>query len=217
MKKYFNLYVMLGISFFVLFCLLVILLSVDKRVITLSGKEVGLSHLNDLVKYEENKTLDKISDIFFYFSFVSVAFGIGLGIYQLVKGKSIMMVDSSVVTYGIFIVFAVAFWLLFDKAIKVNYRPINGNEASFPSTHIFLTTFFMLSLHNLLTKVFKNNLVKYLSLCVAVFFIVIVTLFRVLSGMHYITDAIAGLFIGLTFYFLSFGIAKIFTNNNEEE
>ena len=103
-----------------------------------------------------------------------------------------------------------------DKAIKVNYRPINGNEASFPSTHIFLTTFFMLSLHNLLTKVFKNNLVKYLSLCVAVFFIVIVTLFRVLSGMHYITDAMRGLFIGLTFYFLSFGIAKIFTNNKEE-
>ena len=127
MKKYFNLYVILGITFFVLFCLLVILLSVDKRVITLSGKEVGLSHLNDLVKYEENKTLDKISDIFFYFSFVSVAFGIGLGIYQLVKGKSIMMVDSSVVTYGIFIVFAVAFWLLFDKAIKVNYRFINCN------------------------------------------------------------------------------------------
>ena len=210
MRHKFNLYLIFGVVFLAAFCILIFLLTLDTAVIAPSGEAVGLSHINNLVKYNENKTLDKISDVLLYLSFSAVALGIGLGIYQLVKEKNLKKVDLDIIIFGVFVVISVILWILFDKLVKINVRPIDPNEGSFPSTHIFVTTFFMLALHYLLCKLFDNKLIKYGSLALAILFIVLVTIFRVAAGMHYITDAIGGLFIGLSFYFLSFGIAKNF-------
>ncbi len=216
MKKIINLYTILGFSFLALFLLLIILLSIDRATITFAGKEVGLSHLNNLVSYKFDDTLDKVSDVLFYFSFSGVILGVVLGIMQLVKNKSLFAVDTKILFFGIFVILAIIFWLVFDKGLKINYRPIDPTEGSFPSTHVFMTTFFMLAAHNLLCSLFKgNNIVKYGSLAVAIIFIVLVTIFRVSSGMHYITDVIGGLFIGLSFYFLAFGLGKAFVKQEE--
>lgn len=215
MKRKIDLYLILGFSFFFLFCILTILLTFDVGVIAPSGGQVGLSHINNIITYKENATLDKISDIFFYFSFVVVAFAVVLGIYQLIKRKSIKKVDREIVIFGIFLILAVVIWILFDKLLKINVRPINADEGSYPSTHVFLTTFFMITGHMFLTKMFKNNIIKYGTLIVAIIFIVVTMILRVASGMHYITDVLGGLFIGLSFYFLTFGTAKKFPNYNE--
>ena len=92
-------------------------------------------------------------------------------------------------------------YVLFE-IIKLNYRPIliDGEiEASYPSTHTMLAlTVFMCAIvyafNNLKSK-------KYKSIICAVMgtFIVLAVLFRILSGMHWITDIIASIILSLMF------------------
>ena len=213
MKKTKELYLMIGIGAFFLFCLLTILLTFDTGVIAPSGGQVGLSHINNLVKYKENNTADKISDVFFYASFLAVVYAVVLGIYQLIKEKSLKKVDKDIIIFGIFLVIAVGIWLLFDKFLVINARPLDINEGSYPSTHVFLTTFFMLSGHMMLTKRFDNKIVKYGTLAAAIIFIIVVFILRVVAGKHYITDVCGGLLLGLSFYFIVFGIDKKLSRN----
>ena len=51
MKKFLNIYNILGLSFLFLFIILMILLNADKAVIAGSGQPVGLSHINNYFKY----------------------------------------------------------------------------------------------------------------------------------------------------------------------
>ena len=218
MKKYFNLYVILGLSSLFLFVLLVILLNFDKAVIAESNEAVGMSHINNIVSYKYVKWVDKLSDVFFYLTFIVVACAIGLGIYQLVKNKSLAKVDKEIIIFGVFLVIAVGLWLSFDYVFKLNIRPTHEAKGSFPSTHVFLTTFFTLACHGYLCKKFKGNqLIKYLSLCVAIVFIVLMLITRVAAGMNYITDVTGGLFLGLSLYFLTFGISKYFVKEEQSE
>ena len=39
--------------------------------------------------------------------------------------------------------------------------------------------------------------------------LIIVTIFRLVSGMHYITDVLGGLLLGISFYFVVFGMGKL--------
>ena len=63
MKKFINLYTILGCSFLVLFIILMLLLNVDKAVIAESGQEVGLSHINNLVSYSYKENIDFMTDL----------------------------------------------------------------------------------------------------------------------------------------------------------
>ena len=216
MKKYFNLYFILGLSFFLVFILTIILLNFDKAIIASNGYEVGMSHINNIVNYEYKKWADKISDVLFYMTFIIPLLAVILGIYQLIKEKSLKKVDSIIIIFGVFLVLAIATWLLFDHVIKINIRPINEIEGSFPSTHVFLTTFFVLACHGYLCYKYDNKLAKYLSLVIAIVVIIIMTIFRVVAGVHYLTDVFGGAILGITFYFLTFGIFKWFINKQSE-
>ena len=208
MKKI-NTYIAIGIGTFFLFVLLMILLNVDKNNITGSGL-VGLSHFNNIVKYEYKENLDKMSDILLYLSFIPVIVAGILGIIQLVKRKSLFK-------NGIALVLTIILWLLFDKALKINVRPLNPNEGSFPSTHVLITIFFSLSCFNLLKRYNTGSKVfNYIALGIAIVISIIVVITRVASGMHYITDVIGGIFLGLSFYFLTFGIIDLIKINNKQ-
>jgi len=216
MKKYFNLYFVLGLSFLFIFILTIILLNFDKAVIATNGYEVGMSHVNNLVKYEYKSWADKISDVLFYLTFIVPLLAVALGIYQLVKEKSLKKVDLVIIIFGVFLILAIIVWLLFDHAIKINIRPTHEIKGSFPSTHVFLTTFFVLTCHGYLCYKYDNKLIKYLSLIIAIVIIIIMTIFRVIAGVHYITDVFGGVVIGITFYYLTFGISKWFINKQSE-
>ncbi len=206
----------LGFSFFALFVLLIGLLFVNKANITGTG-EVGLSSINKLIDYKYNKGWQIIADIFLYLSLALVLVLAGVGIGQLFKRKSLFKVNRFILIFGIFFLIAVFLWVMFDYVIVVNYRPIyvDGElEASFPSTHTFITCFVFLSMHGILCILFDDQRIKKGSLVFAILVIALVALSRILSGMHYITDVCGGLFIGLSLYFTCFGIIKC---SKEEE
>ena len=212
MKKFFNLNMILGLSFLFLFCLLIILLQVDKGIIAESGKPVGLSHINNLTSYTYDKSASLLSNLMFYATFVIVLIAIIIGLYQLIKTKNIKKVDKEIIIFGIGIVVAAIFWLLFDKVIKINVRPLDENEGSFPSTHVFLTTFFILMGRYLLIKYNNDKSIRIASIFLVVVYIGAMVALRVVAGKHYITDVIGGVFLGLAFYFITCGIFNLLKN-----
>ena len=215
MKKFFNINMILGLSFLFLFILLIILLQVDKGIIAESGKPVGLSHINNLTTYAYNKDASLFSNLMFYATFVIVLIAVIIGLYQLIKNKSLKKVDKEIVIFGIGIVVAIIFWLLFDKVVKINVRPLDENEGSFPSTHVFLTTFFILMGRYLLVKYNADKSIKIASIFLVVVYIGAMASLRVVAGKHYITDVIGGVLLGLAFYFIIYGIFN-FLNNKEQ-
>lgn len=212
MKKIFNLNIILGISFLFLFCFLIILLQIDKAVIAESGKAVGLSHINKLATYSYDSDSSTFSNLLFYATFLIVLGAVILGVFQLIKGKSLKKVDVEIIVFGISIVVAAIFWLAFDKVIKINVRPIDASEGSYPSTHVFLTTFFLLMGRMLLLKYKDEKSIKISSLILVIVYIIAMVLLRVSAGKHYITDVVGGVFLGLAFYFLTTGIINIIKN-----
>ena len=216
MKKIFNLNMILGISFLFVFCLLIILLQIDKGVIAESGKPVGLSHINNLVSYGTDSDASKLSNLLFYATFLIVLGIVVLGVYQLIKNKSIKSVDKEIIIFGIGIIIAVIFWLAFDKVIKINVRPIDASEGSFPSTHVFITTFFILMGRLFLVKYKDEKAIRISSLFLVVIYIAAMAILRVSAGKHYITDVVGGIFLGLSFYFISAGIIYILNNKSKE-
>lgn len=216
MKKFLNIYNILGLSFLFLFILLMILLNADKAVIAGSGQPVGLSHINKLVTYSEDKSADKMSDILLYVSFIALFAAGCFGLYQLVRRKSLKRVDIELYAFVVGMAVSVILWLLFDKVLKINVRPLNADEGSFPSTHVFVITFQLLFGHYLLSKYKDDKAVKYGSLVLAVIAIAATALLRVVAGKHYITDICGGLLLGLAIYFLVVGILKVIINKKNE-
>ena len=211
-------------GFFLLFLILTILVKfVDVKSISTKsvGLEVGLSSLNKVfLANEYNKGIDLGTDILLYLSIFSFVFLVGLGVYQLVTRKSFKKVDKDIYFIGGLAVLMVILWLFFDKVAIINYRPINMGdklESSYPSTHVLVTTFLTLSTFNLYGKYVNKNLVKVVEIVAAMFIIMFVCVGRIAAGMHYFTDVIGGLFLGLGLYFTYETLKYLFLNENKQE
>lgn len=196
------------ISSFVLGILFVLftisLIFVDVRLIGETNAKIGLGFINEISsKINYNSTLDKISDIFLALGIIGVLFFGIVGVIQLIKRKSLKKVDREIIVFGIFLIIMVMLWITFDKFLVINYRPIliDGEiEASYPSTHVMIVTFTLLTVTNLLSKYIKNDKVVKMFYGLAILFIMLATIFRILSGMHWISDCVGGLLLGSMLY-----------------
>ncbi len=219
MKKTFNKYLIIGIILFILFFLLCIfILTTDKS--SVNGVEVGLSSINKkflVSAYDES--WDIVSDVSLYVSLMSI---IGLafyGIIQWISNKSPFKVEKDILICGIFIVLCFIFWIFFDK-MSINTRPITVEgkiEASFPSTHVFITTFSLFSLCSIIASRNKKKSLNIPCFIVSSIYCFLAFLGRVLSGMHWMTDAIGGLLLGFALYFIQVGIFHLLKNKQIKE
>ena len=210
-------------GFFLLFLVLTILVKfVDLGSIAprARGLEVGLSSINKVfVAKEYNKHIDLFTDVLLYLSLFSFIFLIGIAIYQWVDRKSLKKIDRDIYFIGGLAVLMVILWILFDK-LAINYRPFSMSEKlepSYPSTHVLMTTFITLSTFNLYGKYINKNLAKLAGIVVAMFLIMFVSVGRIASGMHYFTDVIGGLFLGLGLYFSYETLKYTFLKEEKEE
>ena len=193
---------LVAISLFILVILYILLIKfVDVKSIGPENTEVGLATINNffhnMLPY--NETFYKISKYLGYLSFLLIGFYGCIGLYQLIKNKSIKKVDKKIIMLGFFYVIVLITYIFFEK-VQINYRPVildEGLEASFPSSHT------MLALCVCLSALIMNNYIKFKKNPKKIFNIgiillmVLIVLSRFLSGVHWFTDIIGGIIISI--------------------
>lgn len=194
----------LAAGFYLIFIILTILLkTVDVQRIT--NADVGLASINKIFyKTELNKGLSICTDLVLYASIASLVALAGFGLYQLIKRKSLFKVDKDILVVGGLSVLMLILWVVFDKVVVVNYRPIliDGQlKPSYPSTHVLFTAFLSLSTFSVFAKYINKNWAKLGYVILAMFMIVFVAFGRVACGMHFLTDVFGGLFLALGLFF----------------
>lgn len=181
---------------------------VDVQPIGPAGTSVGMATVNRYVYnlLGSNELFDKISDLT-----ILAAFGVAgtfalVGFIQLIRRKSLFRISREIWGLGVAYLLAGIVYLAFEMYV-VNYRPILEDgaafpEASFPSSHtvlafvVFATAFIawgrLLEKHVALARVLQT---------VAVLALIAAVAARLLAGVHWVTDIVAGCVVSLAITF----------------
>ena len=173
----------------------------DVKSIGPNNSEVGFSKINswfsDLVG--NNMTIYKITEVLGLITLLIVGiYGI-LGLYQLIKRKSILKVDKELyILCGLYIMMAVVY-IAFEKII-INYRPILLEgilEASYPSSHTILAICICTSSLIVSRNYLRQKHQKLVDI-ITILLLLGVFLGRTISGVHWISDILGGVIISCT-------------------
>lgn len=183
-----------------LFVLLVLALRLDVAPIGPDGSSVGLSSLNGVVHdfLGVNWTLYVVTDWGGLVPVASMLVFFFIGIAQLVRGKSLAAVDSAIWWLGAVYVAMLTLYLLFNEVV-INFRPVLVDgflEPSFPSSTTLLAVGAMgpAAVWSS-TRLTGRRRVVSMTACYAIMGLLVVG--RALSGVHWITDIIGGILLGL--------------------
>lgn len=181
----------------IVFAILVCTYDVQK--IGVNGTKVGFASINDWFRniIGSNMTIYKVTEYLGYIALAVVLVYALIGLYQLIKRKSLFKIDKEFYLLAMFYVTVLILYVLFDKFI-INYRPvlIDGVlEPSFPSSHTMLALCVCGSgiiMNNKLFSKVKN--IKLVNICLMILMIAILV-GRTISGVHWLTDIIGGVLI----------------------
>ncbi len=190
----------IGVSLVVVFVLWTLLVRlVDVQVIGAQESSVGLAVLNGFVHklIGVNISLYKVTDWLGLVP-IGVAFGFAiLGLIQWIQRKSFVKVDYSILVLGGFYIVVMAIYIFFEIVV-INYRPIligGYLEASYPSSTTMLTMCVMPTGIMQLRARIKNKIFRRCVVLIIAMFTAFMVIGRVISGVHWITDIIGGVFI----------------------
>ena len=195
-------YLCISISSLLAFVMWTLLLCfVDVRAIGPDGSSVGFAALNGFVheKIGTNMYLYNITD---WLGLVPIGVALGfaiLGLIQLIKRKSLLRVDRSILALGVFYIIVVAVYLFFEIVV-INYRPVlieGCLEASYPSSTTMLVTCVMPSAAIQAKERIKNKALRKGIIIAIIAFIAFMVVARLLSGVHWISDIIGGALFSL--------------------
>ena len=170
---------------------------VDVQPIGPAGSLVGFASVNGMLfnALGQSGMWDKITDLFLLAALLSAVCFAFLGLYQLVKRKSLKEVDRSLYVLAVFYVLVAVLYIFFEK-VTVNYRPVlvdGALEASYPSTHTLLVcSFLSAAVLQLKERIKRRNILTAVKVT-AVLLIVLTAVGRLLSGMHWFTDVLGAL------------------------
>ena len=170
---------------------------VDVQPIGPAGSSVGFASVNGMLfnALGQSGMWDKITDLFLLAVLLSAVCFAFLGLYQLVKRKSLKEVDRSLYVLAAFYVLVAVLYIFFEK-VTVNYRPVlvdGALEASYPSTHTLLVcSFLSAAVLQLKERIKRRNILTAVKVT-AVLLIVLTAVGRLLSGMHWFTDVLGAL------------------------
>lgn len=188
------------ICLFLLFLLFTALvMTLDVKPVGPVGSEVGLSELNRFVS-------ERVGVHFFWYhltdilGYVAILTGLGfaaLGLYQWIKRKSLAAVDRDLIVLGSMYILLGVIYVVFE-VLTINYRPVlmDGElDPSYPSSHTLLAlACFAMAISQIVSRVQKKALRRGAVVCLVLLMIVAVA-GRILSGVHWITDIIAGILL----------------------
>lgn len=190
-----------GIYFAAFLVLLVCVKLIDVKPIAPDGSGVGFAWLNGgiskMIGYHQ--VWHVVSELFGYFALITGAGFAAAGVYQLVTRKSIKKVDADILVLGGTYILTGIFYVLFEIFV-VNVRPVleNGKaEASFPSSHTLLAVVLLGTAQVMAARHVENMQSQRLLQTIALALIALIILTRILSGVHWITDIVAGSLLGM--------------------
>ena len=188
--------------FAALFLILLILVrTADVAAVGPAGTSVGLSHVN-LAFHEWSGVRMALYDVTQYLGYLAILVAVAfacVGLIQFIRRKSLKKVDREILALGVLYVVLACCYIFFEKVV-VNYRPLImpgeiAPEASFPSSHTMLACVIFESAALLVRRYVKGKTAQTVLglLCFALSFVTV--LLRLLSGVHWLTDVVAGIFL----------------------
>ena len=198
--------IIIAICFFATFVLWTALLKlVDVQEIGPRASSVGMATLNGAVRdfFGVNFSFYIITD---WLGLVPIAVAFGftvLGLVQWIKRKSIFRVDYSILMLGVFYIAVIASYLFFEFVV-IKFRPtlINGYlEASYPSSTTMVVITVMTTAIMQFSERIKNDLLRRILITIIVVFIAFMLIFRIASGVHWISDIIGGVLLSVSLVF----------------
>lgn len=205
MKKYLKKFLI----FICLFVVLTVLVKiVDVKAIGANQSLVGFSSLNFWFF-----NLTGVNMILYYISdwlsiiviLIGIIYGV-VGLIQWIKRKKILKVDQNLLSLGIFYLLVFGIYLFFEYFI-INYRPvlIDGYlEASYPSSTTLLVITFMITSIDQTNIYIKNKRFKKTVKCVSILYMILMVIFRLSSGVHWLSDIIGSIILSIgliSFYY----------------
>ena len=202
MKKTNKTYFIITAVLFLLFIVFTVLVkTVDVAVPSFDATcpEVGFSSLNAAAHevLGVSETWYEITDLLGMLDILTVAVFGALGLWQWIRRKSLMKVDSCILLLGVFYALVAALYVTFEIFV-INYRPILVEgvwEASYPSSHTMLACCVLGSAmvaFSRLCALKKWNVIVDIA---ASLVIVTMVVGRLLSGVHWLTDIIGGVLL----------------------
>ena len=196
--------------FFILYT--IALMYIDVKPIGPRGSSVGFAAINEPVKhlFDFNMFLYNITD---WLGLVAILIALGfavLGLVQLIKRKSLLRVDSSILVLGSFYLLVMAAYLFFEYYI-VNYRPVlinNTLEASYPSSTTMLVMCVLPTAMMQFHRLIQNKKVRIVVNILFGIFTVTMIIGRMLSGVHWFTDILGGVLLSGTLIMLYYSVNK---------
>ena len=185
---------------------------VDVQPIGPAGTSVGLATLNGWVHTALDKLtagllgsgelFDKVSDLTLLAAFaVAGSFGL-IGVIQLIKNRSLFKVSREILGLGVAYLLSGVVYIVFEMVV-INYRPVleageTFPEASFPSSHTVLAFVVFATAIIAWGKLLENHaaVARALQVCAALLLCVAVVS-RLLAGVHWVTDIVAGVIVSL--------------------
>ena len=195
-------------------------LCVDVQPLGQNGTNIGLSTLN-LRFHQLTGVHFMIYHITDWLGLVPVAvcmmFG-GIGLFQLIKRKSLLKVDRDLIILGIYYVIVILGYLVFEM-IPINYRPIlieGRMEVSYPSSTTLLVLCVMPTLIEQMNRRTKSTIIKKVIQWFVVLFSGFMVIGRMISGVHWITDIVGAVFLSGGLFVLYRSAVLIFDKENQD-
>ena len=197
------------LALFVLWTALVV--CVDVRAIGPEGSSVGFAAVNGAFHALTgvHMGLYTLTDWLGIVPFVFV-FGFAvLGLVQLIKRRSLLKVDRSILALGVFYIIVAIVYLLFEFVV-VNRRPVlieGVLEPSYPSSTTMLVLCVVPTAMMQLAWRMKSAPARAVVLILLGAFTVFMVVGRLISGVHWLTDIIGGVLVSAGLVALYAGFA----------
>ena len=199
--------------------LTVLLTCVDVRAAGESGAEVGFATLNEAVfdALGQNELCLKASELCGILMLAAVgAFGV-TGFVQVIRRKGILRADPELYVMAGGLVLLAAVYVLFEIVV-INCRPVLDEgelAASYPSSHTMLAVAVAgMGMAYLQIRAKKGALAYTLYGLPNVASVATVVL-RLLSGVHWLTDIVGGVLLGLVITFVYLAVCTYMAHKKE--